>query len=146
MVIIEDEFMDNQQLVAAIQSMSTSTVAVISQVERLADALEWATSDACRSVGTAGEVVSYNSEVYTLLPQEPASYHYTKRSWRGTREIVEFIKVDGDGIMTVTSQIWHRTAKEPDRPNQGPPKSLKFLTANRCDHNRGRHFDRKRRE
>ncbi|HEG43367.1 MAG TPA: hypothetical protein ENH94_04885 [Phycisphaerales bacterium] len=88
-------------------------------------------------------LVEYRGETIMLIPEGPRYTHYTRTSWRRSREIVEFIRVDQDGITTTTSQIWHRTAKEHPGPVQGPPKRLRFLTANRCDDNRGRHWNRK---
>lgn len=86
----------------------------------------------------------YEYDVMINVISDPPRYtHFVMTSWRGTKEIVKFIRVDSEGLMTTTSQIWNRTAKEILEPNQGPPKRLRFLTANRCDRNRGRSWDRK---
>jgi hypothetical protein len=81
--------------------------------------------------------------VIPVGPEKPREQYFTRRSWRGTKEIVQFVKVDEDGFETVTDQTWQRTTKEHGKPKQAPPKRLRFLTANRCDHNRGRSWDRK---
>ncbi len=100
-------------------------------------------NDSSSTSGVGTQRLYEYDRIVDIIFDQPRYTHFTRVSWSGTREMVEFIRVDQDGIMTTTSQIWHRTAKAHSGPVQGPPKSLRFLTANRCDDNRGRHWDRK---
>jgi hypothetical protein len=75
--------------------------------------------------------------------EDDKGYSFFRSCWRGMKEFVEVVKVDGDGFEAVIPQMWQRQCKEFDRPLHGPRKKIMFLTANRCDHNRGRHWDRK---
>ncbi len=102
-----------------------------------------------QSGGTSvGETLAdhYHNQMLELcyaFPVKPREHFYTRKSWRGTKEITLFIKVDEDGLETIIDSTWQRVFTKYSGPKQGPAKRLRFLTANRCDHNRGRSWDRK---
>ena len=84
------------------------------------------------------------SSIFTYQKQRVGPQVRRRTFFKGTKEYVYFVKVDPDGIASEPmGQVWHRTDKKQLKPKQAPPRRLRFWTANRCDHNRGRSWDRK---
>lgn len=84
------------------------------------------------------------SSIFTYQKQRVGPQVEMRTFFKGTKEYIYFVKVDPDGIASEPmGQMWHRAAKKQLKPKQAPPRRLRFWTANRCDHNRGRSWDRK---
>lgn len=71
---------------------------------------------------------------------------HTRWLWRGCRLYMQLWRLGEDGLEELLFERWHYTTQVfPIRKTLFIPKIKLYLSGYRYDHNRGHHFDRKRR-
>ena len=123
---------------------TSKTVDIVRVLEKMEDIILSTSMESHREFQTMPkfpELFSY--ENLTLIPTRPFSYYRIRSIRKGLLMITQFVRVDEEGLELIIHEIWNRVVDEHPISKQGPKKRLNFFTADRCDDNRGRSWNRK---